>query len=351
MSEIIEKPMLKRKILRDIFSKEEIFSLIFLVLVNLIVIFYFLGRSIINFNNYFQYFSYTPYEGEWFVLQSIFLNILFSSFLSILITVNIYFLIELISLKLLKPSKPVNLTQIIQRFIITNIVFLCFFYFVYILSSISYGYFAYPGSGMSVYTPLSTFNSIPYFATFSIVLCLLLVIFFVYRYFKKDRSTKGVERKFSSILKINFLIFYVINILITIYLYYLSQNMIPIDLDSLLVLEVGINLSIIFLKPIFERRFLQYSPKSIIKSASINLIGFIVLANQYWAVYGNKMYYYQTDGTKPYYQTIDNILFLYVLILIGIIIFASRKQIKYYSMLFIRKISKYASIIMGTMEQ
>ena len=216
MSEYVDTKTNKWKI----FSFEEILVFSSLLLANLLIIYYFLGNFILDFNGYIINENYLINGSNLFFLQQIYQFLVLSSVFSLLIPINIYLIFIPLYKKVKAKNDNYSIFQLFGRFFAVNVVLFAVFMTIFILGDYStqIGYYrnfdyynaSYGFITTSVFSPII---SIVILAL--IVLCIGILIFIANELtnLKNGRSNFTEYKSFWVIFEENFFLFYLCNVI------------------------------------------------------------------------------------------------------------------------------------------
>ena len=321
-----------------------------LIIANILVVYYLLGNYVININDYILFNPNFWINGNnEFILQQIYFFIVYSSFLSTLIPLNLYLLV---SAYLRYKNNSFTLKQIVSRFLFYNSS-LVIIYTLIASNGNSQVFFIGNAPFTAYYNPdsgyISMGNLFGPIVLLSIIVGAIITLFFVL-YFSKNLPKKhqspnsthdlATWKLFSS----NFLIFYCVNLLIIIYhAYYLNRGFDGKYINELFLIEIGVNVSIIFLKLLYDTEINQLSLRSTLKSLTINLGLYFIVFLEYLQIYRFNVDY--TISSAEYSNVIGAVYTDYIFIGICIVLYIFRKQIKHYLLILQERSTYYSKII------
>ncbi len=189
----------------------------------------------------------------------------------------------------------------------------------------NFGYYnaSYGFITTSVFSPIISIVILAF-----IVLCIGISIFIVNELtnLKNRRSNFTEYKSFWVLLKENFLLFYLFNVIMIIILFYMTYvYQIPKYINEFFIMTIGFNLSLFFLKAAFDLKEAKLSIKPFQMSQAMNLILFSLIFLQYRQIYFSIFNFYE------YFNEVTYLTFAYACIGLSILAIRFRKQLKFYS--------------------
>ena len=338
------------------FTVKEIFVFGALLLSNLFIIYYLLGNYIIKANDYNIYLLNIFINGSNFIIQQqIYQFIVFSAFFSIIIPVNVYIISVSLNQKYRLKNSTYSISQILIRLVLVNSFLLFIFILVFVSGNnivyrADYLYFNYYDIN-SGFISFTVFEPIIEIAFLGLILLFGAISFYTIKGYSNFKAGKGSfyeSKTHWDLLKSNFLIYYFINMLITFFVFYWSGTPYINYVNEFFLMEIGLNLSIFFLKFLYDLNESHLTIKSLVTSLISNFLFFIVITINYFQIYQQRGIS-QSDFSGIYYNSLvsDN-FFAYVWIGFFILIYIFRKQLYHYSKVVFSKTKCYAIFFLDT---
>lgn len=333
-----------------IFSFEELLGFSSLVLASLLIIYYFIGHFILYFNHYVIN-NYSLSGEPVIILQQTYQFIIYSTLYAILIPINAYLVFILLYRKL-KKKLNYSFLQIIARFFVINSILISVFFMIsswginsdifFDSSMLIYSgyYFSYYNTSYG-FVSLSIFNMVMVLSLISLLILVCLILAYIAREFTNAKNGRSTLTEFKSSLdlfKENFLLFYLINLISALVLFYWINTYLTKFINEFFLILIGINLSVFFLKLIFDLNEVKLSIKPLFKSQIMNLFFFSIIFLQYREIYITKFYLY------TFSNQVNNFLMLYIFIGLVILAIRFRTQLKHYSLIIYNKTKHFGTV-------
>ncbi len=248
MSEnVVESAQSKIKKLKT-FTVEEVLIIGSFMMVAITVLSYYTADFIFRFNNYLAFDTFSnQYNWATFIPSNIYLWIVVSTCLVLFVTINFYLIFELLFFKATKNVFPYSVRQFSVRAISINIVI----FFLYFIGATVTGYEGFGTYANRDYYGMTEWfvnysnfeNHGFYFSTVSIILILFTIGYFVFKYSKLESKNFNYEEKtFWKLLKSNFVIFYPLNFVLVLFLYYQANNIKYEYINEIFIVIIGLNM-------------------------------------------------------------------------------------------------------------
>lgn len=310
----------------DIVESNELLTIFPLIAVNLMFVFYYLMQMIINVKG-FYYYNVNDISGlnpNYLDLKT-YIAFTNASLLAILISLNFYLLILPLFIRFIKHKPSYSVKQILIRFFIFNFALLSAYFYVLTPDTFSSSPFSF------IFVP----QDFPMRGMFLGIATLLLLWIAFMIVLGKHQVSIRYETSFSAVnikplrelLVENAFIYYLINLILI-----LSYLGVKNQFNGLFLVAIGINVSISFLKALYDRNIEFLDNKSVFKSFFINMILFLVVFTQYFNIEFGQLNFI-------------NVIALYILLGLLIVLYLFREKLIDYLSIFIYKTKKFSRAI------